>query len=375
MQAFVFTDKRLERYAGQFVWLQVDIDDAKNADFLARFPIPAIPTLMVIDPKKESVALRYMSGATISQLTKLLDDGKRAVKLTGPATADSLLSAADRYASQGLTAEAVKSYEMALAKAPKGWGQFGRASESYITALAMKGDNGRCTTFALDTYPRLRGTSSGASVAATGLGCASELSDKSHIESLEKATRESIDNAKIPLSGDDRSGMYQSLIAARGAMKDEAGEQKMTEEWSAFLDAEAAKAKTPEERTVYDSHRLGAYLALGTPEKAIPMLQQSEKDFPNDYNPPSRLSAAYKAMKMYDEALAASDRALAHVYGPRKITVLRNRADIYVAKGDKENARKTLEQAIEYASSLPKGQRSEGTIAALRKRLETMVVR
>ena len=53
------------------------------------------------------------------------------------------------------------------------------------------------------------------------------------------------------------------------------------------------------------------------------MLEQSEKDFPNDYNPPARLALAYKAMKQYDEALAASDRALAKVYGPRKIAVLR----------------------------------------------------
>src|SRR3954453_17869795 len=147
-----------------------------------------------------------------------------------------------------------------------------------------------------------------------GLGCAAEINDKSAIDTLETATRESMNDPKIPLSGDDRSGMYQWLIAAREALKDEGGERKMTEQWAGFLDAEAAKAKTPDERTVYASHRLRAYLALGQPEKAVPMLEQSEKDFPNDYNPPSRLSAAYKAMKKYAEALAASDRALAKVY-------------------------------------------------------------
>ncbi|HEY4641520.1 MAG TPA: tetratricopeptide repeat protein [Thermoanaerobaculia bacterium] len=367
MQAFVFTDKRLERYAGQFVWLQVDIDNTKNAAFLTKYPIPAIPTLMVIDPKKESVALRYMSGATVPQLTKLLDDGRRAVN--PDAGADTLLVAADQYAAEGLNDEAIKSYEQALAKAPKNWSRYGRAAESYVTALSMHGDNDRCTHFTLENYSKLRGTNSGANIAAMGLGCAAEINDKSAIDTLETATRESMNDPKIPLSGDDRSGMYQSLIAAREALKDEAGERKMTEEWSAFLDAEAAKAKTPDERTVYDSHRLGAYLALGQPEKAVPMLEQSEKDFPNDYNPPSRLSAAYKAMKKYDEALAASDRALAKVYGPRKISVLRNRADIYAAKGDKENARKTLQEAIDYANALPKGQRSENTIASLKKRL------
>lgn len=369
MQAFVFTDKRLERYAGQFVWLQVDIENSKNAEFLAKYPIPAIPTLMVIDPKKESVALRYMSGATVQQMEKLLADGRRAVSPEPASSADGLLVAADKYAAAGLSAEAIKSYEQALAKAPKNWGRFGRAAESYITALSMHDDHDRCTTFAVNTYPQLRGTSSGANVAAAGLGCAAEIASKDAIATLEQATRESMNDPKIPLSGDDRSGMFEALISARQALKDEAGQRKVTEEWSAFLDAEAAKAKTPEERSVYDSHRLGAYLELGTPEKALPMLQQSEKDFPNDYNAPSRLAAAYKALKKYDEALAASDRALAHVYGPRKINVLRNRADIYLAKGDKENARKTLQEAIDYANALPKAQRSEGSIAVLKKKL------
>src|SRR3954454_12814313 len=135
MQAFVFTDKRLERYAGQFVWLQVDIENSRNAAFLAKYPTPAIPTLMVIDPKKESVVLRYMSGATVPQMEKLLADGRRAVQPKAE-PADLLLSAADKYASQGLNSEAIKSYEQAMAGAPKSWGRYGRAAESYIAALA-----------------------------------------------------------------------------------------------------------------------------------------------------------------------------------------------------------------------------------------------
>src|SRR5256885_10991693 len=95
MQAFVFTDRRLERYAGQFVWLQVDVENAKNAAFLQKYPIPAIPTLMVIDPKKESVALRYMSGATVQQMEKLLADGRRAVSPEPASSADGLLVAAE----------------------------------------------------------------------------------------------------------------------------------------------------------------------------------------------------------------------------------------------------------------------------------------
>jgi tetratricopeptide (TPR) repeat protein len=140
----------------------------------------------------------------------------------------------------------------------------------------------------------------------------------------------------------------------------------------ADLEKAAREAKTPQQRAVYDSFRLSAYIELGTPEKAIPMLEQSQRDFPDDYNPPSRLAVAYRAMKKYDEALTASDRALALVYGPRKITVLRARADILTAKGDKEGARQAIADAISFAKSLPSGQRNDRTIATLEKRLADM---
>ena len=117
---------------------------------------------------------------------------------------------------------------------------------------------------------------------------------------------------------------------------------------------------------------MSAYIDLGTPEKAVPMLEQSERDFPDDYNPPARLALAWKAMKEYDKALAASDRALARVYGPRKIGVLTTRADIFAAKGDAKAAKDTIAQAIEVAKSLPEGQRSDRRIASLEKRLASM---
>jgi len=146
----------------------------------------------------------------------------------------------------------------------------------------------------------------------------------------------------------------------------------VAEAWSAFLDGEAGKARNPSERTVFDSHRVAAYIEIGTPERAIPMLEQSERDFPDDYNPPSRLAIAYRAMKRWNEGLAASDRALARAYGPRELGMLQVRADLYAGLADTAQARKTIEDAIAMADSLPPGQRSESTIATLKKKLEAM---
>ena len=192
------------------------------------------------------------------------------------------------------------------------------------------------------------------------------------MERLENATREVFDDRKIAMSDDDRSGLYIALIDARDAAGDDEEVVTLKHEWSSFLEEAAARAKTPDQRTVYDSHRLTAYIDLGTPEKAVPMLEQSERDFPDDYNPPARLALAFRTMKLYDQALAASDRALARVYGPRKITVLTARADIFAAKGDAKASRETIQQAIDFAKSLPEGQRSERRIASLEKRLASM---
>jgi tetratricopeptide (TPR) repeat protein len=100
------------------------------------------------------------------------------------------------------------------------------------------------------------------------------------------------------------------------------------------------------------------------------MLLESEKDLPDDYNPPARLAVAYLEMKKPDEALAASSRALPKITGPRRVRVLQTRSEIFAQKGDAAASREALQQALTYAESLPPGQRSEGQIKALRKRLE-----
>ena len=377
MKAYVYTDKGLDRYAGRFVWLSINTEDAKNAAFLKRYPIPALPTLLVLDAKRDVVAMRYVGGATVPQLQKLLGDAEKTYRAKTESAADALLTKADRLAAAGKEAEAAKAYDEALAAAPKGWKKFGRAAESLVLALSMARDGERCVTRALELYPRLKGTYSGANVSATALSCAI-YGPKEHprraeyLKKLEAATREAFEDRSIVMSDDDRSGMYRALIDARDAAGDEEEVVRLKQEWSTFLEGAAERAKTPEQRTVYDSHRLTAYLDLGTPEKAIPMLEQSEHDFPNDYNPPARLAVAYKALKKWDEALAASDRALAKAYGPRKIGMLTTRADIFVGKGDTKAAKETIQQAIDFAKSLPEGQRSEQRIASLEKRLASM---
>jgi hypothetical protein len=330
----------------------------------------------VLDPKTEKPALRWVGGATVPQLQKILADGLGAVKGGGRGV-EEVLARADRFYAEAEYGKAAAGYTEALRLAPSSWSRSARVTESLLYALYQKKDYMGCAKTARDAFPRLRRTPSAANVAASGLSCALEIpkddpSRANLVKSLTIASRELLASQRKDLAADDVSAVYESLAAEREDAKDEEGKKKILQERATFLETAAARANTPEARAVFDSHRLGTYLELGEPYRALGMLQASERDLPDDYNPPARLAVAYKAMKRYEEALAASDRALARAYGPRKLGILQTRADIFKEKGDVASARKTIEQAVEMAESLPEGQRSERTIAALKKKLESL---
>ena len=376
MRAFVFTDRALARRAGQFVWLSIDTEKPGNASFLTKFPVEVWPSFYVVDSRTEKVALRWVGDASVGQVVKILDDGRQAVRGREKGV-EEILARADRLYGEGKNADAVRDYREALSAAPKDWPRYGRAVESLLFALQSTHDDKGCAETAREAFKRLRRTSSAANVAATGLDCALSMKpeDPSRAElvtALAADSREVLSERRPDIAADDISAVYDELASEREDAKDTEGKKKMLSERAAFLEGEAGRAKSPEARAVFDSHRLSTYVALGEPERAIPMLEASERDLPEDYNPPSRLAYAYKAMKKYDEALAASDRALARAYGPRKIGILTTRADIYVAKGDPAAARRTMEETLRYAEELPAGQRSDKTIASLKKKIDAM---
>jgi len=376
MRAYVFTDKSLARHAGQFVWLSIDTEKAGNASFLTKYPVQAWPSFFVLDPAKEKVAVRWVGGATVAQVSKILEDGKTAVNGKEKGLEQSL-ARADALFGEGKNADAVREYRDVLSRAPRNWPQYGRTVESLLFALQNVRDHRGCAETARDAYPRLAKTTSAANVAGTGLDCALKLNEDDParaglVSAMAESSRQVLASGRPDIAADDISAIYESLADEREDAKDEEGRKRVLSERAAFLEKAAADAKNPDARAVFDSHRLSTYIALGQPEKAIPMLEASERDLPDDYNPPARLAIALRAMKRYDEALAASDRALAKAYGPRKIGILQTRADIQADKGDAATAKRTMEETLRYAQALPEGQRSERTIASLKKKLESM---
>jgi tetratricopeptide (TPR) repeat protein len=337
MRATVFTDMALAKQAGRFVWLSIDTEDVKNAAFLDKYAWEAVPTFEVIDAKTEKIAYSWIGAIDLAGLLVRFDEAEAAFRR--PA---------------GTEAVSPSSLDAA------------------VLELSAAGKNEDCALLALKLLPELPPGNVKANVASTGLDCALSSAETAKwrpeaLVTLEAATREARDYEG--LMDDDRSALYGVLVDARDRQHDEVGGKAAAVEWVGWLNAQAMGAPSVEARAALDGYRVSAAIRAGAPERALVAIQASERDLPKDYNPPARLAVLLRELGRYDEALAASDRALAKVYGPRTIRLWDDRATIFEKKGDPEEAKGALRHAIAFASTLPPSERMKRTIARLEKRL------
>lgn len=347
LRAYVLTDPTLAPLADDFVWLSIDTEREANAEWVARHPHSALPTLWVIDPNTDRPILKWAGTATAGELRELLEvavgDARSAAPSATAATAAFVRGNHALAAGDGETAE--KEHRAALAAAPADHPHRARIVEALVTQLALRKEVERCAEVAAAEASGMPPGTSRASVVVAGLGCARDAKRSADVEHLLDLARDAArrDDRLLP---DDRSALYEEAFTTKSERGDRAGARELAREWSAFLEGEAARAKTNDARTSLDPLRLGALLALGEPARAIPMLEQSERDFPEDHNGPARLGRVYLELGRLDDADAAADRALARVYGPRVMRVLALKADIAKARGDRAGEVRALEQAL-----------------------------
>jgi hypothetical protein len=360
MRAYVFTDAALAPVAARFVWLSVDTEKEQNQNFLDRYPIESWPSLFVIDPQSGQVVRKWLGSVTAPELATRLSEAADAIAKGGPANED--FARASKLAAAQDTKGAVEAYRKALAEAPADWPSRPQAIEGLSFALSMLHDDAACVKLTQDELPRLPRDTALANVASTGLSCAVEAPKDSEARAaapaLDKVVDQLAHDEGLKLLADDRSGLYGTLVDARKELGDPAGAKQAARDWASFLEGEAAKAQTPDARAVFDPHRLAAYVELGEPEKAVAMLQESEKDLPSDYNPPTRLASVYLKLKRPQDALAEIQRAEKLVYGPRTLSVLLLKARVYDALGDKQQVKATLDHAEQFVDALPKPQQA-----------------
>jgi len=375
MQEYVFADSKLAPIVDNYVWLELDMELPENAGFREKFPVEAFPTYFVLDPREERALIRWVGGCSVERVITLLEEATLAYAGQTPER----LAQADALYAEGKNEEAIAAYQDVLDTADPGAPYYARAVESLLFALSRTGDEVRGLELAEETLPLLRHEMCAGNVVSYGLDFAIGLPEddpdrQTRMADMEAEAVAIANETSLELVPDDRSGVYIALLGAREAAGDEEGYKRVAAQWAEFLNGAAAAANTPAERAVFDSHRLSAYLELDEAEKAVPFLQQSERDFPDDYNPPARLAAAYLSMEEWDLGLAASERALSKpgTTGPRRLRILNNLARLYEASGDAEAARRTLVEAVEHGEGLPDGQRSDSFVNALKNKLDAL---
>jgi tetratricopeptide (TPR) repeat protein len=305
--------------------------------------------LWVIDADQEATTLRWEGTATAPELVALLATVREG---GGPAAAEGVVTflKANQAAARGDAHAAEEGYRAVLLK--RSSRERPRAVEALTGLFFSQNAHVSCVETATQELPTLPSGSSRAAVLAMGMGCARELKrDESVRAFLALAEREVLATDGRTIA-DDRSGLFEEIVESKTLLGDMSGAKASAQTWARFLEGEAARAPTQEARAAFDPHRVSAYLAAGTPALALPMLENSEREFSNDYNPPARLARVYVALGRHDEARRAIERASRLVYGPRALRVFLLAADIARASGTPDAERQALENALERTTSV-----------------------
>ena len=315
MRSYVFSDPALQPLSKQFVWLALDTEREENAPVVTNLGIKVLPTLLVIDPVSGRTRIAHEGSMTASELARLLESDEAGAGATAEATAERIARLADSK----------------------------RLAE--------------CVTDGADAAPRMPPGTPLADVLRAAIGCATDLPEQApergRLAELVTLGERVVSDASQPILADDRSDLYDYVVDALHRLGRDEEAKRLAGAWAGFLEDQAARAGSPSARAVFDAHRVLAYEAIGDPGRAVPMLQQSERDFPGDYNPPARLGKVYFDLTRYDDAVAALERALARAYGPRKLRLWSLEADVLVAKGDRPGARHALQSALDFAAGVP----------------------
>jgi tetratricopeptide (TPR) repeat protein len=373
MRAYVFPDEAMRPLARDFVWLALDTEKSTSAPFLETHKMQVWPTLWVIDPKTETPVLKWLGSATARELAALLADAKGALATGRGGDALAAFVRGNQASATGQAVEAIREYKAALASAPPHWAKRAATVEALVARLDELRQDAECAETSLAEMAKLPSGTSLANVGLDGLECARRspagTAARKGAPLLARAVEQIALDESVPILADDRSALYETAVDDRKEDHDPEGAHALATHWADFLDRQANAATSPAARAVFDAHRMLAYIALGDPARAVPMLTESEKDFPKDYNPPARLAKVYLELHRYEDGLAAIDRAMALAYGPRKMRLFILKADLLSAKGDKPASNATLREAKAYGLTLPPPEIPTRDLAEIEKRL------
>jgi thiol-disulfide isomerase/thioredoxin/tetratricopeptide (TPR) repeat protein len=383
MKQVVMTDASLAPYLDRFVWLEVDTDKPKNAPVLDKLPVDIWPTFYVVSATDSGVAVdaRHLEAASVAQLRDLLDQGEQAHQARmdkegtlDPTSPQGMVQSGDEAVAADNLPAAETWYGRALAAAPADWPRAPATLVKQINARRKNGDLVGCADLGMTQFQRAAlGMSAQLTLfAQTANQCADSL-DEPRARLLRgrlgEALRKVVDASDSAMSADDQSDALRVLREMAIALKDNASARAYAIRQRDLLDRAVAQAKTAKERMTHNWPRAEVYVYLGEGEKILADLERSVAELPKEYDPPARLAWVHEQLGHHDKAMEFAQKALALAYGPRKGTILKLIADIYMGKGDLEGERKAREAVLDYYESLTGGHYDEQRIADAEKAL------
>lgn len=360
----------LSRYAGQFVWLEMNFDKPENQEFFSRFEASGTPTFYVISA--EGKVLSDQPGAmSESELRAFLDRGINLAE-NRQTPADAALARADALLSTK-SPEAVGAYEQVLRVAPPNWPRRPLAQYSLVTALQINEQYQPCAETAAREASGMKHDNAFANTVVAGMWCLVQA-DKSAswrgpaAEKLEPLARQALSSPETVR--DERNELYRTLMFLALSRNDTAQTASLEDKWLGELDA--VKPNDDEERSAVDIARVEAIQIYGDPERILPALRSSEQAMAHNYNASMRLAQMESAAKHNDAAIAACDRGLARDPGAAgRSWLLQMKAGALKNSGDSAHAREALEQALQAAQEIPSQSQRENNVKRIKQALGT----
>ena len=367
MKRFVLDDPGLRAVRDAVVWLSVETEADRNRDFVEKYPIDGLPTFFLIDPAREEVAARWLGAGTANELRAFVQEHAAGWATTqGAARSPALLATrtGDQARQRGDFAAAAAAYRTAVRRSSAHDAQRPERLVLLATALsklATPEAARECAAFGLAEMGHTGSSAVAADFAAAAAGCAARLPPGSaEADRLRDAARARLASLAAdetaPLSVDDRSDALANLAELQGGKGDRAAAIATMRRRAALLERAALSAPDPTMASTFDAHRTDTYLFLGEAQKAEQMLEQREKQMPEDYNPPARLARVLFEQGKHGLAEAAVNRALDRMTrGPRRVGILALKAKILKAE-DKPHG-EVLQEELDVLRALPQPQR------------------
>jgi tetratricopeptide (TPR) repeat protein len=343
----------LARYAGQFVWLELNFDEAENRAFFTKYGANATPTFFIIDSQHQHVTATQPGAMSLQELTQFLDRGASGVFAKNQTPPDAALTRGDALLALQ-PVDAARAYQEALRLAPATWPRRELAKASLVGALQDSQQWQQCAeTAAIEATHMTRDAMFGR-IVVTGMWCVVSTDSAPWSEAASRKL-EILAEEALSLSTtvrDHRDELYRTLMYLAVNRSDNVAAAKWGNRWLAELDA--TRPASDDERSALDIARVENVQIFGDPAHILPALIASERAMPNNYIASLRLAQMESAAKHYDEAIAACDRGLARGPGSNgRSWLLQIKAQALTKKGQTAYARRALEEALQAAQTIP----------------------